>query len=629
MYLAVFSPFGLAQTPGKEGALISVGPNVQVSKALPNGEHYETLLAADPNNRNNLLGASMVFSEETNKYSIVAYKTTDSGTSWSTSLVASENSYQSDPAIAYGTDGTIYIVYGAPDEKFNYLTYIYRSKDSGKTWLPRTALPKGSFDRFYFAVDDTGGKFNGRVYVQGVGVAGSIDKLRRTSLKVYRSSDGGETFNGPAQLISENDNWIFGNGPCVVMSEGTLVCLFGEIRNITTRGFGLEEVDRRPSRPNAVMKIITSNDGGETFSKASVISEFVLRTTAHISNQPYLAVDRGSGPFKDSLYATYTDCRTGSCNIMLSYSRDKGQSWSKPHVINDERTPLSLENGPDHHMPVVAVNREGVVGVSWYDRRDSADNFEWKVRFTASLDGGETFLPSVQVSEVGFRHNQEGEKWVAQAQAAGGGHIYSNNAFNSGPLSLEVGSSLWRLKGGDTAGMAADAGGIFHPFWVDNRTGISQVWAATVSVAGKSLCNGSPELSDLSDVSNSVIVNYTKTSFDRATGTCSLDAQLENVSNDAIIGPIKARVILVRSDLGVPSILSSDNGEPGLGAVFDFTPLLTNNRLEPRQKLKTKRLQFKLTDLRPIDSLRPSPDWGLLQFIRIEFKVLGKLEKPK
>jgi hypothetical protein len=36
--------------------------------------------------------------------------------------------------------------------------------------------------------------------------------------------------------------------------------------------------------------------------------------------------------------------------------------------------------------------------------------------------------------------------------------------------------------GGDTAGLAADAAGAFRAVWVDNRTGVPQVWTASVTV---------------------------------------------------------------------------------------------------------------------------------------------------
>jgi len=606
---------------------ISVGANVQVSKALGNYAHYEVLLAADAKNPNNLLGGSMVFSEETNKYSIVAYASFDGGQTWAPTLTADEFSYHFDPTIAYGPDGAAYFVYGAPTSEYKYHKYVYRSKDGGKNWLPRIMLPNGSFDRFFLAIDDTGGKYHGRIYIGGVGGAPTTDSTRRIALKVYRSSDNGATFGGPAQLISEGDRWIFGNGPGVVLSDGTLVYLFGEFQNVSGRSWGFEDIERRPSKPNAWMKVAASDDGGETFSKAVTISDLTLYTTRSAGAIPYLAADRSSGPFKDRLYAVYTDARSGRCDIMFSYSYDKGKNWSKPAVVNDDSPPIDLTNGPDHFMPVVAVNREGVIGVMWYDRRDSPNNLDWAVRFTASLDGGETFMPSVKVSAAPFTHGRDGNKWVTMANGAGGGHNYQSRSFNAGPLSLELGVSVWYFKGGDTAGMAADANGVFHPFWVDNRTGISQVWTAPVIVKGKAMRNGGAGLADLEDVSNRVVINYTRLNYDRLTNTVSVDARLENVSDETLIGPLKARVISLKSDAGAPTILTTDNQENGVGVVWDFTPLLTENRLKPKQRLGVKRLEFRLSDLRQLESLRPSRDWALLQFVRVEARVLGVVQK--
>jgi hypothetical protein len=115
-------------------------------------------------------------------------------------------------------------------------------------------------------------------------------------------------------------------------------------------------------------------------------------------------------------------------------------------------------------MPSIAVNKEGLVAVNWYDRRGlpksrlvpteidlggrkvTAFNLEangWNVRLRASLDGGATWLPSVQVNE------------------------------EPGQGKIEV---------GHTAGLAASADGRFHAAWIDNRTGQNQLWTAAIEV---------------------------------------------------------------------------------------------------------------------------------------------------
>ena len=102
-------------------------------------------------------------------------------------------------------------------------------------------------------------------------------------------------------------------------------------------------------------------------------------------------------------------------------------------------------------MATVAVNKGGVVGVLWYDRREANDNLAYHTRFAASFDGGLTFSPSVRVSAA---PNDPTAQRDAQPFVA---------------------------TGGDTAGLTAAADGRFHAVWIDNRTGRQQVWTAAIT----------------------------------------------------------------------------------------------------------------------------------------------------
>ena len=116
-------------------------------------------------------------------------------------------------------------------------------------------------------------------------------------------------------------------------------------------------------------------------------------------------------------------------------------------VVSDDDAGIAPNPRANHFMPAIAVNRRGIVGITWYDRRDNPDNFGYWVRFRASMDGGATWLPSTRISPEAHKASEDTRK-----------------------------------NSGDTAGLAADAGGDFHPVWVDNQTGIPQMWTATVHV---------------------------------------------------------------------------------------------------------------------------------------------------
>jgi hypothetical protein len=167
-------------------------------------------------------------------------------------------------------------------------------------------------------------------------------------------------------------------------------------------------------------------------------------------SMPSLAVDRSGGAFDGRLYAAWPDARNeGHTQVFLATSDDLGRTWSDPRVLNG--TDRRLQNGdrPNHFMPVVEVSAGGVVGVLWYDRDAHDDNLGYTPRFAASLDGGVSFLPSVPLATPG-------------------------NVAVEGEL---------RVNGGDTAGLAVDADGVFHAAWIDNRSGSHQMWTTTVRVA--------------------------------------------------------------------------------------------------------------------------------------------------
>src|SRR5206468_9466449 len=143
--------------------------------------------------------------------------------------------------------------------------------------------------------------------------------------------------------------------------------------------------------------------------------------------------------------------------------------------VNDDRPPLGQTRGPDHLLPAIAVNAAGVVLVAWYDRRESGDNMGWKIRAAASLDGGVTFTPSTTVSDVANVFTGETE-WVQGEPRVSGGGSRRPNSVKGRSIAVDLVINSFFVSGGHTSGLAVGADGIFHPAWLDNRTGVSQLW---------------------------------------------------------------------------------------------------------------------------------------------------------
>jgi hypothetical protein len=146
------------------------------------------------------------------------------------------------------------------------------------------------------------------------------------------------------------------------------------------------------------------------------------------------------------LYVVWQD-RLG---VYFASSADKGATFSRPVLLSEQPE----MGGHDAFVPSVAVNAAGIVAVTWYDTWGLAPGQKgWDVRLRASGDGGKTWWPSVRVTEKSTLRGEKAQKSL--------------------------------IGVGDTAGLAADAGGAFRCLWVDGRTGVGQVWTASVRIDGR------------------------------------------------------------------------------------------------------------------------------------------------
>jgi hypothetical protein len=164
-----------------------------------------------------------------------------------------------------------------------------------------------------------------------------------------------------------------------------------------------------------------------------------------------------------------------------------------------------------------------------------------------------------------------------------------------GPTQITLMQDEW-ITGGHTAGLAADANGAFHPFWVDNRTGVHQVWTAVATVHG-TVVNPDASLAGLTDVSQRVAFRLSSPRFDMATHEASVDIRLEDTSATAITGPLKLHLRMLGSTRGVAKIVDAQTGQLGESAIVDYGALLSNGALAPHQTTGPQRVTIRMTRL--------------------------------
>lgn len=607
---------------------ITVGPNVQVSKGLPNDPHFEMQLAADPFNAGRLMACSMLWPNEGSWTEVVTYASLDGGRTWAPTLRTRGEGRQNswDPTCTYGPGGVAYTFSQNIDANNKSFDRIDRSTDGGMTW--ETPVRTKHAERTFITVDTTNGPRAGWIYLQGAGSV-CVPGVRCANPQAYYfqySADGGRTFS--SQLVPVADgNYNIGFGSGVVLSDGTYVAPMGEWKSATPLYQGGVSTSRVPVSvishdgrwANAALNVFRAKFDKPNWPlsvEVSPVGDWFLDRSWNRSMMVMMAVDSSAGPFKDRIYIVWPDVGSGRSQILLSYSSDQGRTWSKPRVIDDNRAWANNSSGPDDIHGQVAVSPQGVVGVSWYDRRDNRDNLGWTVRFRASFDGGETFTPSVKVSEVPYLP----EKTDPMPLSAIGRRWKDRNE------SVLLGVHSFNYSGGHTAGLAASADGNFHVLWVGNPAGVPQLWTAPVSVKGEVYKNGSPESAKLVDVSGKVRIYFTNRRLLRSSRIVESDVEIENLSDDTLYGPLKLRVLDLYSQLGVAEFINADEGGKGEGAIFDLTALLDGGQLKPHAISKPRRIRIQMTEL---DALRPLGSFAIFTLADFSSRVLaGKVTGP-
>jgi hypothetical protein len=185
-----------------------------------------------------------------------------------------------------------------------------------------------------------------------------------------KSTDRGNTFSKPANLTYSIR--IDSETPSIGAFENNVYVVW---------------TDNSPG--NFDIFFIRSTDGGNTFSKPLNLSK-----DPGLSYLPRIATDGNN-----SVYVVWTDNSQGNYNILFTKSMDGGASFDKPIILSDLK-------GVSNFPSIVASGNKDVY-VVWSHKNNTdfdPSNTEnqtqtYDVFFTRSLDGGNSFSKSVNLSE--------------------------------------------------------------------------------------------------------------------------------------------------------------------------------------------------------------------------------------
>jgi hypothetical protein len=312
----------------------------------------------------------------------------------------------SDPWVTIASDGHVAyfmaLVFNESASLENGMT-VSRSFDGGHTWESTPKVLK--YDANFHVLNDKNSMTADRF---APGTAYAIwDRLvfpnERSKGKSYenaaayygptwfsRTTDSGDNWTtrkiwDPAQERNDSGRNDQSIGNQIVQTSAThLVDAFTWINNDNAGG----------NRKGYKVAVITSDDNGDTWSNATVVSHYIPGTVVDPTTGdpvrtgdiiPEIAYDPRADT--NTVYVVWQGrSATSRSSVYFSKSTDGGSTWSDPVIVNQVQTTQAF-------TPSIRVDRDGAIAITYYDFRNDTSSTPLTTDYWSiiSRDGGDSW----------------------------------------------------------------------------------------------------------------------------------------------------------------------------------------------------------------------------------------------
>jgi hypothetical protein len=424
--------------------------NVRATTSTPQQSRSESAVAINPNNSDNMVGVSKKFIDPAvYKFIIGVIYTFDGGKTWHESQLPMKTGWDvmTDPAVAFDDFGNAFIVgepirfnadrVGTSGDLTGLGMVVYRSSDGGVTWQQPVELTTDTTDdKQWIACDNNpSSPHYGNVYVAWAA---------SSPLRFARSTDHGVHWNGKGSEPAGSSLVSFAFAPELsVSSDGTLHILWHNDNSGT-------------------IQYIRSTDGGNSFSPVSTVVTGMSSLRGHlpeIGNWPHFDY----GKFRvitlvtdcaadyDVLIVAWADMREGRSRIYYRRSLDNGLTWDGP-ASGSTLLPNVVYGDMHCFHPQIIATGTGVIGCAFYVFGKEFNHWLIRVQLAASWDDGATFSNFITVTE---------QSW----------NPLVNAPLVHGDPNVHFIGEYFGLDAGDDE---------FVLLWTDTRTGVQELFSDVV-----------------------------------------------------------------------------------------------------------------------------------------------------